>query len=54
MQRPVVGMLQSSFAAFFLICAASASAATVNVSVINDAFSPASVTINVNDQVTWV
>ena len=36
-----------------LVTAASASAAVVNVSVVNNSFQPASVTVQVNDQVTW-
>src|SRR5580765_6241 len=36
-----------------LVTAVSASAAVVNVSVVNNRFQPASVTIQVSDQVTW-
>jgi len=40
-------------AGWVLICALSGRAATTSVSILNAAFSPSAVTINVNDQVTW-
>jgi plastocyanin len=53
MERLFITVFRLVIATFYFLAVA-ASAAVMNVNVVNNSFVPASVTINVNDQVTWV